>query len=425
MNAGRRSRLRERGRTGAVIALALGVVMALSLAELTLRLAGISYPLLHSTDPCCGLTLRPGAAGWWTNEGRAYVAINRDGLRDVDHSRVRDSKRLRIAIMGDSYAEAKQVALEATFWSVAARELERCAALGSQGVEVINFGVSGYGTPQELRMYESRARSYAPDVVVLAFHSGNDLAENSNALDGNAMRPYYTLLDGALVLDDSFVRGREFVRRQGSMWQVSLAISSRSRLLQLVNELRVRHRHAARRADKRSRDAAVPGEELGLSRAIYLEPPPPPWEESWNVTDALIGRFSEQVERDGADFFVFGVSNGIQVHRDAAVRRAYAARLRVPDLDSPDRRLDAILTRRGIPHALSTPTLREQAERSGSCVHGFANAEPCGGHWNEAGHRAAGKLLARSLCQRLGTRTRDAGSGAMLKRARSIAGSCC
>ena len=187
-------------------------------------------------------------------------------------------------------------------------------------------------------------------------------------------------------------------------WQLTAAISSRSRLLQLVNELRVRRNQAARRAERRARGTAAAGEELGLSRAIYLEPPPREWEESWRVTDALIGRFAEVTERDGADFFVLGVSNGIQVHRDPAVRRAYADRLGVTDLDYPERRLEAILARRGIPHALSTALLREQAQQSGSCVHGFENAEPCGGHWNQAGHRGAGELLAHSLCRLLSAR---------------------
>ena len=101
--------------------------------------------------------LRPGAAGWWNSKrGAPYVEINSDGLRDVEHSRAKNPQRLRIAVMGDSYAEAKQVSVDETFWSVAARELERCEALPAPGVEAINFGVSGYSTAQELRLYQGQ-----------------------------------------------------------------------------------------------------------------------------------------------------------------------------------------------------------------------------------------------------------------------------
>src|SRR5262245_30395498 len=179
------------GWPAALLAVAMGSALALALAEITLRVLGIAFPIFYATDPCCGPVLRPGAAGWWTAEGRAYVAINSDGLRDVEHSRAKDPQRFRIAVMGDSYAEAKQVSLEQTFWSVAARELEHCDALPAAGVEAINFGVSGYSTAQELRLYESKAREYAPDLVLLAFYTANDVGDNSKALDANAMRPYY------------------------------------------------------------------------------------------------------------------------------------------------------------------------------------------------------------------------------------------
>ena len=86
---------------------------------------------------------------------------------------------------------------------------------------------------------------------------------------------------------------------------------------------------------------------------------------------------------------------------DPAARQAYAQQLAVPDVDYPDRRVAAILERRGIAHVVLTPPLRQEAERSGACLHGFANAEPCSGHWNAAGHRIGGQWIASALCQHL------------------------
>lgn len=57
----------------------------------------------------------PGAAGWWRHEGEAFVRINRDGLRDRDHALTKPAGTFRIAVLGDSYAEARSVALESTF----------------------------------------------------------------------------------------------------------------------------------------------------------------------------------------------------------------------------------------------------------------------------------------------------------------------
>src|SRR6185503_20750360 len=41
------------GWPAALLAAALGSVLALALAEVTLRVLGISFPLLNATDPCC------------------------------------------------------------------------------------------------------------------------------------------------------------------------------------------------------------------------------------------------------------------------------------------------------------------------------------------------------------------------------------
>ena len=34
-----------------------------------------------------------------------------------------------------------------------------------------------------------------------------------------------------------------------------------------------------------------------------------------------------------------------------------------------------------------------------TCLHGFDNAKPCGGHWNVEGHRLAGELIAEAICR--------------------------
>jgi hypothetical protein len=39
-------------------------------------------------------------------EGNSFVEVNRDGLRDREHSRIKPAETLRIAVLGDSYAEA-------------------------------------------------------------------------------------------------------------------------------------------------------------------------------------------------------------------------------------------------------------------------------------------------------------------------------
>ena len=74
------------------------------------------------------------------------------------------------------------VEMDQTFWKVAERNLQNCLELGGKKIEVINFGVSGYGTAQEFLMLHQSVWQYSPDVILLAVTANNDVTDNSRAL---------------------------------------------------------------------------------------------------------------------------------------------------------------------------------------------------------------------------------------------------
>ena len=49
----------------------------------------------------------------------------------------------------------------------------------SRGIEVINAGVAGYGTGQEMLLFEQEGAKYDPQVVVVVVFLGNDIGDNS------------------------------------------------------------------------------------------------------------------------------------------------------------------------------------------------------------------------------------------------------
>src|SRR6266852_1417876 len=127
-----------------------GLLFGCLMSEIFLRIIGYSYPIFYTTDYYRGFALRPGIEGHYQREGESYVRINSDGLRDREHANVKPANIMRIAVLGDSFAEAMHVPMEQTFWSLIERKLEECHAYRGKHVEVMNFGVSGYGTAQEL-----------------------------------------------------------------------------------------------------------------------------------------------------------------------------------------------------------------------------------------------------------------------------------
>ena len=384
-------------------------------AEVGLRLAGWSKPHLYRPDAQRGWALAPGARGLYTDEGRGWVEVNRFGFRGPAPRVGKPAGTYRIALLGDSQAEALQVDFADTFGEVLARRLPACASLpgGAQRVEVLSFGVSGYGTAQALLTLRHAAAAFDPDLVLLAVYTGNDVRNNVEEIERDPLRPYFTLGDdGRLALDDSFRAEPGFRRRASWLGRAAYGVLDASRLAQVGKAVwaAARDRRAAHEAEVRAGGPAVA--EVGLDNDVYREPRDPAWRDAWAVTEALVLALDREAAAAGADFAVATLSNGIQVHPDAATRRAFAARLGVPDLTYPDRRLTAFARRHGIRATALVVPLARLAEKRGLYLHGFEKPPGAAvggrpedlwrrnqGHWNRHGHRAAGEILARWLCE--------------------------
>jgi hypothetical protein len=389
------------------------VLTGLALTEMGMRVAGVSFPQFYRPDTLLGQVGLPEAEGWHTQEGGSYLRINAAGFRDRDHPIEKPPGRRRIAVLGDSFADARHVELEETFWSVAQRDLAGCPAVAGEPPEILNFGVEGYGTAQELLLLRERVWPYQPDWVVLAFFVGNDLRNNSKALQKGG-RPYFVYQGDALVLDTSFNDSFGQRLRTGPLGRGFYELLPRSRVLQLAfeaMELRRRKEKLARvQEEARSSPVnLVQGDEPGLDNQVYREPSDPDWKLAWRTTEDLLRMVRDEVRARGARFLLVTLSTGIQVYPDPAVRERFASVLGIPDLDYPDERLRAFAESEGIEILTLVPPLRRHAEAIGACVHGFGRSLDCGGHWNAIGHRIAGNELARRLCADLSAS--QAGSG--------------
>jgi len=372
------------------------LLLGVAICEIGLRVLGVAYPDWFVDDPIFGRALRPGASGWWTKEGRGFVHITPDGRRDRERSLVKPADAFRIAVLGDSFAAAFEVSQQDTFWSVLEDELEGCPALGERKPEVINFGVGGYGTASQWLVLQHKVWPYDPDLVLLAFLTGNDLSDNVRELKGSSKSAYFVLRDGELMVDEEFARKREKIERQSRIYDWWI---EHSRVFQVFSR--------ARRALKHRFEQPVPqsGEPdtlcKGSESAIFMPPECEVWQRAWAVTEALLVAIRDEVREHGARFVLVDLTNGIQVDPDFAARQRFADTIGQEDLIYPDRRLAAFAAREQMHSIMLVPPLLEWAEANQICVHGFPNLVPCRDHWNEHGHRLAGETIAARLCDEL------------------------
>jgi hypothetical protein len=373
------------------------VLIGLLIFECGLRLLGIQHLLLYQPDPHCGTRLRPNVSGWYREEGHAFVRTNAHAMRDAPVSAEKPEETFRIAVLGDSYAEALQVDLPETFCKVLETRLNQNLWLppGKQHVEVLNFGVSGYGTAQELEMLRHYAWDFSPDLVVLAFLTGNDLADNSRVLSGGRPRPYYRIADDKLVLDDSFLQHPQYLKANSGWTEWKVTAIHHSRLLQVI--------HRAKQAWQRTPQATateVVAPEAGLDVAIYRPPRTDAWRAAWQITLRLLETMQRETAAQGVPLMVVVLSNGIQVHPDDAVRERFAERHQIDDFFYADRRLADFCGSREIPCLLLAPRMAQHAQQHHTYFHGFKNTRLGVGHWNENGHRFAGRAIAARMIER-------------------------
>ncbi|HEV7683439.1 MAG TPA: SGNH/GDSL hydrolase family protein [Pyrinomonadaceae bacterium] len=414
-----RQRSRARKFLAKLLLLLVGFAIGGVVAEIALRVVGYSYPEFYQRDGVRGVSLLPGAEGWYRKEGEAYVRINSDGLRDEEHAIAKPEGTFRIAVIGDSYCEAFPVSLDEAFWSVMGRKLAECGAFPGKKIEIINFGVSGYGTASELLTLREKVWKYSPDLVLLAVTTNNDITDNSRALKRTDDYPYFVYQGAQLTLDDSFKNSRSFLFSRSRIGRFGVWLRTHSRLVQAIMQgsqgfkiLRAswwakRSQNAPAPPRSGSGEFATPPEkpdlfaratELGVDNLIYLEPNNPVWNDAWRVTEGLIVQMRDEVNRSGAKFLVVTLSNGPQVVPDATQREDFKRRFGIVDLFYPDNRIKALGSREGFPVITLAPELQSFAEQKKVFLHGFGK-NIGNGHWNATGNRVAGELIAKKICE--------------------------
>ena len=125
--------VRKRRAIASTLLILFGIGLGVIVAEAAIRLFGFGKPDFYTYSATRGWKLRAGATGWQTDEGRAFIRLNRWGYRGADWTRVKPSGTLRIAVLGDSFVEAQQVAEQDTACEVIQRALTQMLPTSARG----------------------------------------------------------------------------------------------------------------------------------------------------------------------------------------------------------------------------------------------------------------------------------------------------
>ncbi len=355
---------------------AVGTALGLGAAEVTVRAVAPqpSGPVRSST-PQLGLRLRPGEESRTVSrEFDVVVRPNAAGYHDVDHDAVAAPGTWRVVVLGDSFVEAVQVALEDTACRLLEGELT-----GADPVEVINLGVAGSGTAAELLELRRSGLAYGPDLVLLVFAVTNDVYNNHHALEVKRDKPFYVLRDGMLEPYEP-PAGEAAAAEEGDRGGgAGVWVARHSHLVRLVARAMALRRHT-------SAGSGVP-----VDFEVFAAEPDETWEEAWRITEALLAETRRTAEAAGARFAVVILPDRLQIDDDLwqiALDSYPPMAERAWDRRGPHRRLARICDDQGLEclDLLEPFTARE--------ARGETLYFPVDGHLNEAGHRAMADEIA-------------------------------
>ncbi len=372
--------------------LAVTILMtgSMLLAEISLRILGIHKGgIIVMSDPHTGYTHLPNRTLMHDSEGHAIVRINSLGFRDSETTLEKPPGVFRIAMLGDSYVEARQVAIEDAVTEQLESRLNNDSPIAC---EVLNFGMNGFSTAQEHQRLEHFVIPFDPDLVILSITCTNDIRDNHPSLSRIARPFLLPNKNGELVLDDSFRTGddrnRDLRSPDSRLWRAVTWIASNVRLAGLATE-------ALRTVMQRER-ATSPVADLaqfytGTERDLNIFNPNPPddWAQAWPVTQAILLDMKSRCDLRGIPFIAVIQGSTQQV---CPAARDHFRKIR-PDLDCdyPERRLSSFLATNNIIHISLADPFLQQHRRTGEHLHGFKR--PGIGHWNEKGHQLAAQII--------------------------------
>jgi hypothetical protein len=294
------------------------------------------------------------------------VNCNSQGWRDREYMESKTPGTFRFCVLGDSYVEAKEVELDQTFHKRLESGLNQAAGPAARRFEVIALGWGGKSTQDEILFLREHGLKYAPDAVILAFFSANDIAENSPELT----RRYIRWL--AEVYFSKIVAAR-VACYDNLLW---LPWSYLNRLVaERCSEYYSAHLYLFDRAVKRE-DMMSPQNEVYTEAAQRS-----PWLEAWDTTKADIKELRDLCGRNGAQLYMMIIDS---YH----IPELAAGRL---NLNQPYREIVDFCEQNDISYLNLQEALEPYAHREERLHYRYD------GHWNPRGHELAAQALQSFL----------------------------
>jgi lysophospholipase L1-like esterase len=401
--------------------LLFSILFCIAVAEIAFRIALQEEPkpidldryfqrwFYMTHDSLLGWKHKPNSEGTIaTPEYQTRIIINSNGVRGPEVSYAKAENERRVLILGDSFAEGYTVDLDQRFSNLLERQLNVTAKLR---IGVINLGVGGYSSDQELLQFQYEGRKYQPDLVILLVYD-NDIFYNTQDKYWRGSKPVFELAGTELVLTNTpvpqpeqqakLLSARQSVEIQRTRLEAVKAwLNSNSRLYKFVRRVARNNYYLLSLAvnigltDEESL-VGVPAEFNIYARSYDAQT-----SYAWKVTERIIQVLDDDVAKAGAELLIAYTPSSAAVYSEDwnATRRKYGMSSDEWNVHRVADELADICRRNGVPFLDLTSALQVAAVdlgRKGKRVYFEDN-----GHWTPEGNAHVAQALARFLKEHL------------------------
>ncbi|MEZ0227044.1 MAG: SGNH/GDSL hydrolase family protein [Planctomycetota bacterium] len=374
-----------------LLALLLAVLSAFFVAEVAVRIlrpGDVGQLQDGGTDDIKkGIRLRPAVKVF---DGVPH-RINQAGFHDDEEVPAKPAGEKRVLFIGDSFMYGAKLHVAETLPGRCETRLQ--AALGPS-IRTIDLACPGWGTYHHLLAFREHQRTdvpsppVQPDVVVLCFFVGNDIAETLQADrpdEGDAHSVVVLAKDGELVLEKRATRPHMKVLRL-------------SKLFRLWETTELYKSIARGKSREETRESTLVEDAYWKIERFRMEhwrkgvSAKPLLAEAWTLVAKNLRALVAEVRAAGARPAIVLIPDEVQV--DARKRAEVCRRFQVDEkdfeLDEPQRRVAALAAELSVPCVDTLPAFREKGAQGGL----YFDLDT---HWNAKGHDLASELVAPVL----------------------------
>lgn len=214
-----------------------------------------------------------------TSEYKHEFRTNSQGFRgNREYSLKKPSNIFRIIVLGDSVVLGHGVADDKTFSAVLEKKLSQ-----ERRTEVINMGVSGFGTAEELIQFRNTGLKYDPDLVIIGYFPNDPYNIQVSKL--------FKIENGSLVQDQKSFVPATFIRDQLYKIPGYSFLSQHSHLLNFI----------------RSQFSSYYTKKLGRENKIKSTTPRVLSKKQMELTAALINEFISELNNNKLPLIILNI----------------------------------------------------------------------------------------------------------------------